>query len=162
MGWGFARRARRGIGAGAPRLLAARPVRFVVVGAMCFTSAVLIFEALRRALPLPLAATVAYAAGATASFELNRSWTFGQRGRSWSQAARFLVITAAAMATNAALLPAIVAASDMHEVAAEVVTLLCIAPLTFLAYRCWGFRADERLRLTPGPATGHAGAGGGE
>lgn len=150
-------------GARARGLLAARPVRFVLVGGICFTSVVLIFEALRRVLPLSLAATLAYAAGATASFELNRSWTFGRRDRSWGQAARFLAITAAAMATNAALLPAIVAVSDIHEVAAEVVTLLCIAPLTFLAYRYWGFRADdERLRLTPGTAAGHAGAGAGE
>ncbi len=163
MGKGFARRARRGVGDRASRLLSARLVRFAVVGGICFASVVLIFEALRRVLPLPLAATLAYAAGATASFELNRSWTFGQRGRSWAQAARFLVITAAAMATNAALLPALVAASEIHEVAAEVITLLCIAPLTFLAYRYWGFRADdERLRLAPGTAAGHAGATGGE
>jgi putative flippase GtrA len=150
-------------GARARGLLAKRPVRFLVVGAICFTSVVAIFEALRRVLPLPLAATLAYAAGATASFELNRSWTFGQRVRSWPQAARFGVITAATMATNAALLPAIVAASELHEVAAEVVALLCIAPLTFLAYRHWGFRADDaRPRLTSGTAAGHAGAGGGE
>ena len=163
MGWGFARRARWAVTDGAARLLTARPVRFVLVGGVCFTSVVLLFEALRRVLPLPLAATLAYAAGATASFELNRSWTFGQRGRSWAQARRFLAITAAAMATNAALLPAIVAGADIHEVAAEIVTLLCIAPLTFLAYRYWGFRAgDDRLRLGPGRAAGHAGAVGGE
>ncbi len=142
------------------QLLAARPVRFVVVGGICFTSVVLIFEALRRVLPLPVAATVAYAVGATTSFELNRSWTFGQRERSWVQAGRFLVITAAAMAANAVLLQAIVATEDMREVVAEVVSLVCIAPLTFCAYRLWGFRAEaEGLRLTPAPVTGAAGAG---
>jgi len=158
MGRVYARRARRG-SPRAQRLLASRPVRFVVVGGICFTSAVLIFEALRRVLPLPVAATVAYAVGATTSFELNRSWTFGQRERSWVQAGRFLVITAAAMAANAVLLQAIVATADVHEVAAEVISLLCIAPLTFCAYRLWGFRAEaEGLRLTPAPVTGNAGA----
>lgn len=163
MGRAYARMAGRSGDRRAQRLLAARPVRFVVVGGICFTSVVLIFEALRRVLPLPVAATVAYAVGATTSFELNRAWTFGQRKRSWAQAGRFLVITAAAMATNAVLLQAIVATADMHEVAAEVVSLACIAPLTFCAYRFWGFRAEaEGLRLTPAPVTGNAGAGTGE
>jgi putative flippase GtrA len=163
MGGGLARMA-KGAGRGRlARLLALPPARFVVVGGICFASVILIFEALRRVLPLPVAATLAYAAGATASYELNRSWTFGQRGRTWAQVGRFATITAAAMATNAALLQAIVAAWDMHEVAAEVVTLICIAPLTFLAYRLWGFRAEaEPLRLAPGAITGHAGAGNGE
>jgi len=163
MGWGVARRARAAGPRAATELLAARPIRFVVVGGICFASVILLFEALRRVLPLPVAATMAYAAGATASYELNRSWTFGQRGRSWAQAGRFLTITAAAMATNAWLLQAIVAATEMREVAAEVLTLACIAPCTFLAYRLWGFRGeDEGLRLTAAPATGHAGAGNGE
>jgi len=138
-------------------------VRFVVVGGICFTSVVVLFEALRRVLPLSLAATLAYAAGATTSYELNRSWTFGQRERSWAQVRRFITISAAAMAANAALLPAFIGALDIHEVAAEVLTLACIAPLTFLAYRAWGFRtAEAGLMLAPGAATGHAGAGGGE
>jgi putative flippase GtrA len=147
----------------AHRLLAARSVRFVAVGAICFVSVLLIFEALRRVLPLSLAATLAYAAGAATSYELNRSWTFGGRERSWGQVLRFLTITAAAMATNAGLLQAIVGAYAIPEVAADVVALACIAPLTFLAYRFWGFRApDPRLRLAPGAVAGHAGAGGGE
>jgi len=148
------------------RLFALRPVRFVAVGGTCFVSVVLIFEALRRVLPLPVAATIAYAAGATASFELNRSWTFGQRERSWAQAGRFLVITAAAMAANALLLPAIVAGHEVPEVGAEIITLLCIAPATFLAYRFWSFRSDEGdaagLLPSAGAVTGHAGAGSGE
>lgn len=162
MGKGFATRA-RWAGICAERLLAARPVRFVVVGGICFTSVLLLFEALRRVLPLPVAATIAYAAGATTSFELNRTWTFGQRERSWAQVARFLTITAAAMAANAVLVQAIVGTHEIPALAAEVMSLACIAPLTFLAYRHWGFRAtDEGLRLTPAAATGHAGARSGE
>jgi putative flippase GtrA len=163
MGEADARRARRAGAAAAARLLAARPLRFVVVGGICFTSVVLLFEALRRVLPLSVAATLAYAVGATASYELNRSWTFGQRERSWAQVGRFITITAAAMATNAALLPAFVGGFGIHEVAAEVLTLACIAPLTFLAYRAWGFRrSEDGLMLGPGTAPGHAGAGGGD
>jgi putative flippase GtrA len=144
-------------------LLAARPVRFVVVGATCFVSVLLIFAALRQALPLPAATMVAYAVGAAISFELNRSWTFGQRERSWAQATRFLTITAAAMATNAVLMQALVAAHERHELVAEVLSLSCIAPLTFLAYRFWGFRShDEPLRLGPATVTGHAAAGSGD
>jgi len=163
MGYRFARRARWGVGERVSRLLAARPVRFLVVGGLCFTSVVLLFEFLRHMLPLPLAATAAYAAGATASYELNRSWTFGQQTRSWSQVGRFVTITAGAMAINAVLVQAIVATWTLHEVAAEVVSLTCIAPLTFLAYRLWGFRAaEEGLRLTPEAATVGAGAGTGD
>jgi len=142
-------------------LLAARPVRFVVVGGTCFVSVLLIFGALRHLLPLAAAATLAYAAGAAASYELNRSWTFGQRERSWAQATRFLTITAAAMATNAVLLSSIVAAYDIHALLAEGVSLSCIAPLTFLAYRYWGFRTPvEGMRLTPATVAAHPGAGG--
>jgi putative flippase GtrA len=144
-------------------LLAARPVRFVVVGATCFVSVLLIFAALRRVLALPVAATLAYAIGAAISFELNRSWTFGQRERSWAQATRFLTITAAAMATNALLVQALAATHDVPELLAEVLSLSCIAPLTFVAYRFWGFRAqDDRLRLGPVTVTGQAGAGSGD
>ncbi len=149
----------------ASRVLTARPVRrFVVVGGICFTSVALLFEALRRVLPLPVAATFAYAVGATASCELNRSWTFGQRERNWAQGGRFVVITTAAMAVNAGLLSAIVASTpDIHELAAEILSLMCIAPLTFLAYRFWGFRPhDAGLLLSTSPVTGHAGAGNGE
>jgi putative flippase GtrA len=151
---GVARTARWLGGYAAHGALAVRPVRFLVVGGTCFVSVVLIFEALRRALPLPVAATLAYAVGATASYELNRSWTFGRTERTWPQAARFLTITGAAMAANALLLQAIVATYGVPEVAAEVVALACLAPLTFLAYRFWGFRAadDEGLRLGPGGA----------
>lgn len=160
MGQGIARRA-RWVEDGTLRLLAARPVRFLVVGGICFTSVVLLFEALRRVLPLSLAATLAYAVGATASYELNRSWTFGLRERSWGQGLRFATITAAAMAANAVLLPAIVATFDVREVAGEVLSLACIAPLTFVAYRVWGFRPDDAgLLLGSGAAAGHAGAGG--
>ena len=144
-------------------MLAAQPVRFVAVGGTCFVSVVVIFEALRRVLPLPVAATIAYAVGATTSYELNRTWTFGRRERSWSQVARFVVISLAAMATNAGLLQAIVATHEVHEVAAEVIALACIAPLTFVAYRFWGFRIDDAGSLaSPSPATGRAGAGSSE
>lgn len=161
---GFARTAKVSGRHGTRSLLARRPVRFVAVGGACFVSVVVIFEALRRVVPLPVAATIAYAAGASASFELNRSWTFGQRERSWSQAGRFVVITAAAMATNALVLQAIVATGEVPEVAAEILALACIAPMTFLAYRFWGFRSDGDPALLPtqGPAPGHAGAGTGE
>jgi putative flippase GtrA len=135
-------------------------VRFVVVGATCFLCVLFIFEALRRVLPLTLAATLGYAAGAATSYELNRFWTFGRPERSWAQATRFLAITAAAMATNAVLLQAIVAAYDVPELAAEGLSLSCIAPLTFLAYRFWGFREqDEGMRLEPATATAQPWAG---
>jgi putative flippase GtrA len=144
-------------------MLASQPVRFVAVGGTCFVSVVLIFGALRRVLPLPVAATIAYAIGAATSYELNRTWTFGRRERSWSQAARFLVITLAAMATNAGLLQTIVATHEVQDVAAEIIALACISPLTFLAYRFWGFRIDDAGAMaSPNAAAGHAGAGSGE
>lgn len=54
----------------------------------------------------------------------------------------------------------------MPEVGAEIITLLCIAPATFLAYRFWSFRSGAGDATGPVPAsgavTGHAGAGRGE
>jgi hypothetical protein len=64
------------------------------------------------------------------------------------------------MATNAVLLQAIVAAYDIPELAAEGLSLSCIAPLTFLAYRFWGFHEeDEGMRLEPATATAQPWAG---
>jgi len=144
-------------------LLAAQPVRFVIVGGVCFVSVLSLFALMRLAFTLPLAATIAYAIGAAASFELNRRWTFGAAARDWDQAGRFVVITVAAIALNTWLLQALVTELTAPEIAAEILALLCIAPLTFLAYRHWGFRSDgPGLTLSPSVATSGAGATDGE
>lgn len=146
-------------GTGGP--LAWPPVRFVIVGSTCFASVLLLFDVLRGVLALPFAATIAYAAGAAASYELNRSWTFGLRSRDWPQAGRFAVITAVAMVLNAGLLRSFVAMSTLPGLAAEVLALLSIAPLTFLAYRYWAFRMDRQgVTLSPGVVTSGAGTAG--
>ncbi len=125
-------------------LLRLRVVRFVLVGASCFGLAVAAFALLRLVLPLPVAATLSYALGASTSYELNRSWTFGLRSRSREQIARFTVITAAAMLLNGSLVEAFAAQPWAPELAAEALSLACIAPLTFLAYRHWGFAQTEQ------------------
>lgn len=118
----------------------ARPfVRFLIVGGICFTSVLVTFAALHRLVPLPLAATVSYAVGACISYELNGSWTFGLSSRSYAQIGRFVAITAAAMSVNAGLLQAVVSWFAAPALAAEILTLACLAPLTFMAYGRWGF-----------------------
>jgi putative flippase GtrA len=116
-------------------------VRFVVVGCSCFVVVVLTFMALRLLLPRPAAAVCAYGLGAVLSYELSWSWTFRAGRRSGGQAVRFAVVTAAAMALNALGLQGLVGAG-MDEVAAEILTLACLAPLTFAAQRAWSFRAE--------------------
>lgn len=126
-------------------LLSLRPVRFALVGGICFSSVLVAFMLLRVILPLPIAAMLSYAAGASISYELNRRWTFGLRSRSREQIGRFLIITAAAMTVEAGLVLTLVDHSRAPEVVAEIVTLACIAPLTFLAYRYWGFAQAESV-----------------
>ncbi len=125
-------------------ILRLRPVRFVLVGAGCFGLVLAGFSLLRLVAPLPVAATLAYALGASTSYELNRSWTFGLRSRSREQVARFALISAAAMALNGGLVEAFARQPWAPELAAEMLSLACIAPLTFLAYRHWGFAQAEQ------------------
>lgn len=139
MGGFIASRAGRFRSREARQLLASRPARFVIVGGTCFATVVLLFEALRHALPLPFAATIAYGLGAIASYELNRTWTFGLRSRDWAQAGRSWSSPPSPWRSRRSCCRTFVATWPAPDVAMEILALLCIAPLTFRAYGRWGF-----------------------
>lgn len=126
-------------------LLALRPMRFVCVGATCFGIVLISFTLLGLVLPLALATTLSYAVGASISYDLNRRWTFGLQSRSREQIGRFVVITAGAIAVNTGLVQTLVNDAAAPKVVAEVVVLAGIAPVTFLAYRHWGFAKPEQV-----------------
>lgn len=117
-------------------------VRFALVGALCFALTLATFSALRAlGVHYIVAGPAGYAAGVILGFHLNRTWTFGaHHGSARRQAARFVVVSAMGVGLNAVLLHLFVEIAGLAELAAEVVTVACIAPVTFTVNRRWAFR----------------------
>ena len=117
-------------------------LRFGMVGALCFALTLATFSALHAAgVHYLIAGPVGYAAGVVLGFQLNRTWTFGaHHGDPRRQALRFLGVSVLGIALNAVLLHFFVAGVGLAEFAGEVVTVCCVAPITFTANRLWAFR----------------------
>ena len=118
-------------------------LRFAIVGGLCFALTLATFTALMEAGGHYLiAGPLGYAAGVALGFQLNRTWTFAAHDdAAHRQFVRFLVVSAAAIGLNAALLQLMVDGLGLAELAGEVATVAVIAPLTFTVNRLWSFRA---------------------
>jgi putative flippase GtrA len=117
-------------------------LRFGIVGGLCFVLTLATFSALHAlGVHYVLAGVLGYAAGIALGFQLNRNWTFqAHHGSARHQAAKFLVVSAMGIALNALLLHLFVETAGWAEFPAEIVTVLCIAPVTFTINRMWAFR----------------------
>ena len=117
-------------------------VRFGIVGALCFALTLATFSALHTAgVHYLIAGPVGYAAGVALGFQLNRTWTFAaHHGDARRQLLRFLGVSVMGIALNAAGLHLFVETIGLDEFPAEVVTVACVAPVTFTANRAWAFR----------------------
>jgi putative flippase GtrA len=88
------------------------------------------------------AGAAAYALGGANGFALNRTWTFGHRGRALPAAARYAAVTAAGILANLALLGAAVALG-IPRIAAEVVAVAPVTLVTFALNRVWAFTSED-------------------
>jgi putative flippase GtrA len=134
--------------------------RFVGVGVACTVAYVLLYLALRVAMPAQAANAVSQLVTALANTAMNRRFTFGVRGRRHAvrHQARGLLAFGAGLLLTSGALAALHAISPRPGRDAEVIALvganLLATILRFVLYRSWVFGA----RTTP-PEPAQAGPG---
>jgi putative flippase GtrA len=128
------------------RRLAGEAIRFAAVGVLQNALNVGVFAlALAVGLHYQLAAVTAGLAALVVSFLLNRHWTFTTTGAGiGGQGIRYALVFAAAVALGVGVLTLLVETTGIPKVAGQVVAILVVAPLSFLAQRAWVFRAPPR------------------
>jgi putative flippase GtrA len=87
----------------------------------------------------PLAAGIAFAAGAVNGYVLNRRWTF-RRGSSGAPF-KYLAVQLLGLGATELLLWALVSAAGVEKVAGYMLTVAGVTTGTFLANRTWTFTA---------------------
>lgn len=98
-----------------------------------------------------VAALVAGAAALVVSFLLNRGWTFTAHSAPLgSQGARYVLVFCAAVALGIGVLTLLVELTGIPKLAGQVVSILVVAPLSFLVQRAWVFRGPARVESSPG------------
>ena len=118
----------------------AQLVRFGLVGAGGYVVNLVTFTLAVGTLHYVPAAVLAFLAGVTNNFLLNRRWTFrvthGHRGH---QAARFLAVSVAAFGVSLLFLTALVELAGLPEIAAQALAVIAGLPVNFLGQKLWSF-----------------------
>jgi putative flippase GtrA len=131
-------------------LLGRHAVRFAAVGALCTVAYVLLYLALRAAMPALWANAVSLLITGVANTAANRRFTFGIRGRrrAAQDHARGLLAYGTGLLVTSAALGWLHAAAPRAGRTAEVAVLVAASLLATLArfvlYRNWVFRANPR------------------
>lgn len=120
-------------------------VRFCVVGVSGYAVNLAVFAALFDLAGVHhlAAAVAAFAVAVTNNFLLNKYWTFRHHDVPASlQAARYLLVSLAALGLNLVILQALVVA-QMPEIPAQALAVLAVTPVNFLLNRRWTFGARD-------------------
>ena len=89
-----------------------------------------------------VAAVAAWLVAVLNNFVLNRHWTFDAgEGRASFQAARFLVVSLAALVFSLLLLTLFVEVAGLAKLPAQALAVIGAMPLNFLGNKLWSFRA---------------------
>ena len=87
-----------------------------------------------------IAAIVSFVVSAASNYLLNRAWTFReQRGHFAHQGARFLAVSAAALAANQVWLTVLIWAGA-GKIVAQAIAIVLVMPLNFVGNKLWSFR----------------------
>ena len=91
-----------------------------------------------------VAAIVAGFVGFALSFWLNRHWTFtGRSGAIEHHLVKYTCVYASAVALGVLLLTFFVEVGGIPPVAAQVLSILVVAPVSFLVQRAWVFGGES-------------------
>ena len=116
--------------------------KFGVVGASGYVVNLIVFSALTQATDvhhIP-AAIAAFAVAVTNNFLWNRHWTFrATEGHAGFQAARFFVISVAALGVNLILLEILIAELGVSEIPAQAIAVAFAMPVNFIGNKLWTF-----------------------
>ena len=117
-------------------------IRFCCVGASGYVLNLAIFRAADGWMPYVPAFALAFVLSAVSNFLWNRVWTFsGAAGRAHHQLARFLSVSASALALDLVLLAGMVELAGLPKLAAAALAIAIVTPVSFLANRRWSFGA---------------------
>ena len=116
--------------------------KFGVVGASGYVVNLIVFAALTQALDvhhIP-AAVGAFCVAVTNNFLWNRHWTFqATEGHAGFQAARFFVISLAALGVNLIVLEILIAEVGVSELPAQALAVAFAMPVNFIGNKLWTF-----------------------
>lgn len=116
-------------------------VKFGAVGASGYVVNLVAYEFARGNLGVHylIAAVIAFCFAVTNNFLWNRYWTFkASDGHVGFQAARFFVVSIAALGFNLIVLAALVGAG-VGEFPAQAIAIICATPLNFVGNKLWSF-----------------------
>ena len=133
-----------GSAVGAWHLLASQApsfMRYCTVGASGYVLNAAVFWVAARALPYPVAFTLAFVVAAASNFCLNRRWTFAatRHRPASSQFGRFLAVSVAALLCDLAVLSLLVELVALPEFLSALVAIGFTTPVSFGANRLWTF-----------------------
>ena len=119
---------------------AARPARFLVVGAAGYGVNVLTFALLVAAgVRYVLASVVSYLVSNVLMYLGNFTFRLGNDGF-WSAYARYLLVGLLVVALNAAVLALFVEGLGLDETLAQALSLLVVTPPAYVMFKRWTFR----------------------
>jgi putative flippase GtrA len=117
-------------------------LKFGAVGASGYVVNLIVYEIARGELGIHylIAAVIAFCFAVTNNFLWNRHWTFkATAGHAGFQAARFFVVSLAALAFNLVVLKVLVTAG-VGEFPAQAIAIICATPMNFVGNKLWSFR----------------------
>ncbi len=117
-------------------------LKFGIVGGSGYLINLAVFALLTGNLGVhhTIAAVGAFCVAVTSNFLWNRYWTFGPGdGPAGFQAARFFVVSIAALVLNLVVLEALVAGGGVGELTAQAIAVAVAMPFNFLGNKLWTF-----------------------
>lgn len=116
-------------------------LRFCLVGGLGYVINLVVFVLADRKVPYPVAFVIAFIVAASSNFLWNRIWTFRvKHGVPHHQYARFLTVSAIALALDLLALTVLVEFAGVSETPAAAVSILLATPISFLGNKFWSFR----------------------
>lgn len=117
-------------------------LRFMTVGAAGYVVNLAVYSAVVHGggTDYRLAASLAFCVALTATFALNRRYTFRDAaGRLHHQAARYLLVSMVGFATNLLVLQLLVDVGHLAKVPGQAIAVILAAPVNFAGQRFWTF-----------------------
>jgi putative flippase GtrA len=132
-----------------------RVLRFAAVGVFGYGLNLALFAAMvgPAAWDHRVAAAVSTALALCSNFVLNRLWTFdADHAPVASQAWKFAVVSAVAIAVNVVAILLLVDVAGLPELAGEALAVCCQAPVSYVGNRLWTFAGPPTSGTPSGDA----------
>jgi putative flippase GtrA len=123
-----------------PRGVSAQLARFLTVGLSNTALSYVVYASLVFVVPYWIAGALAFAAGATNGYVLNRRWTFSSPDSNGARL-RYLAVQLAGLGASTGVLRLLVSDVGVHRIWAYALAVPPVTAGTFLANRGWTFQS---------------------